>query len=302
MKLGLHLPQVGPDAKAEVLVPFAQLVERLGFDSVWVSDHVVMAREQHSRYPYSPDGKLPFPPESVFLEPLTALTFLAGATARLQLGTTVLVLPMRQPVLHAKMIATLDHLSGGRFIFGVGAGWWKEEFEVLGMPFDQRGKRLDEALALMIRLWSGEMVDFDGQFYHVDGWISRPTPQQQPHPPIWVGGENERSLRRAGRFGQAWHATPQPDAELRRRMQIVRQAAEQAGRDPETIELTMRSAVTLRHDNLEQAAEQLRHLQELGISHAVMQVHPRELKQCQEILSAFAEQYLAAFRAPGARV
>ncbi|MGI8551213.1 MAG: LLM class F420-dependent oxidoreductase [Dehalococcoidia bacterium] len=296
MKIGLHLPQVGPFSRADVLIPFAQLAERLSFSSLWVSDHVVMAREQRSRYPYSPDGKLHFPIDSDFLEPLTALTFLAGATARIQLGTTVLVLPMRQPVLHAKIIATLDHLAGARFIFGVGAGWWKEEFEVLGASFERRGKRFDEQLELMIRLWSGEVVDFKGAFYSVDGWISRPVPGQRPHPPIWVGGENERSLRRAGRYGDAWHATAQPAQQLHDRMEIVRQAARDAGRDPKVVELTMRTAVTFTEDNLEQSAQRLQEIAALGVTHAIVQVHPRAIAGAHDILSSFAEKYLPVFR------
>lgn len=295
MEIGLHLPQVGRGARADVLVPFGQAAERLGFASLWVSDHVVMARDQRSRYPYSPDGRLTFPVTADFLEPLTALTFLAGVTSRVKLGTTVLVMPMRQPVLHAKIIATLDHLSGGRFIFGVGSGWWKEEFEVLGSSFERRGKRLDEQLQLMIRLWSGEMVDFKGTFYELDGWISRPVPAQHPHPPIWVGGENERSLQRAGRYGDSWHATPQPPEQLLARMEVVREAAREAGRDPNAIELTLRSAVTLTADNLEQCTEQLRGIAAQGVSHVIIQVHPRDIQRSEEILTAFGEKHLAEF-------
>ena len=135
MEIGLHVPQVGPFAKPATIAAFATAADDAGFDGLWVFDHVVLQKEQQSQYPYSADGKLGFPPTLDFLEPLTLLTYLAGVTKRARLGTSVLVLPMRQPVLHAKIMATIDALSGGRFVLGAGVGWWKQEFEVLSVPF-----------------------------------------------------------------------------------------------------------------------------------------------------------------------
>lgn len=292
MQVGVHLPTVGPSARAEVLIPFAQLVERLGYDSLWVIDHVVMASEQRSPYPYSTDGSLPFSRLDDLLEPISVLTYVAAVTSRIKLGTAVLILPMRPPVLLAKMIATLDHLSNGRYIFGVGTGWWKEEFEVLGVPFKERGKRLDEQIALMTRLWSGEPVDFSGSFYDVPGWVCRPRTRQQPHPPIWIGGVTRPAMRRAARLGDAWHARPMPADELRAGIQFVRKLAAEAERDPARIELTLRSDVVLRNDNLASCAQRLRDAAETGVSHVTVRLDPAYVSKSEEILSAFADRYL----------
>ena len=144
MEVGIHVPQVGPLANRQTVGEFAKAADEAGFDALWVFDHVVLQKNQQSKYPYSADGSLGFPPTMDFLEPLTLLTWLAGITTRAKLGTSVLVLPMRQPVLHAKIMATIDHLSGGRMILGAGVGWWEQEFEVLGVPFEKRGARFDQ--------------------------------------------------------------------------------------------------------------------------------------------------------------
>ena len=147
MEIGIHIPQVGPPASIDNIASFAKCADDAGFDGLWVFDHVVLQKEQQSKYPYSPDGSLGFPPTMNFLEPLTLLAYLAPITKRARLGTSVLVLPMRQPVLHAKIMSTIDFLSGGRFVLGAGVGWWKQEFEALSVPFERRGKRMDECLA-----------------------------------------------------------------------------------------------------------------------------------------------------------
>jgi probable F420-dependent oxidoreductase len=153
-----------------------------------VFDHVVLQKEQQSKYPYSADGNMGFPPTMDFLEPLTLLTYLAGVTKRSRLGTSVLVLPMRQPVLHAKIMATIDFLSGGRFVLGAGVGWWEQEYEVLSVPFARRGSRMDECLQLLRTLWTDEWVDFRGEFYEATDWTCNPKPVQAGGIPIWLGG------------------------------------------------------------------------------------------------------------------
>ena len=165
MEIGLHVPQVGPFANKENVATFAKAADDAGFDGLWVFDHVVLQKEQESQYPYSADGKLGFPPTMDFLEPLTQLAFLAGITTRVRLGTSVLVLPMRQPVLHAKIMATIDFLSNGRFVLGAGVGWWKQEFEVLSVPFERRGKRMDEGLHLLTSLGTHAFVNSRGEVY-----------------------------------------------------------------------------------------------------------------------------------------
>src|SRR3990170_813658 len=154
MEIGLHLPHVGPLATREGITAFAGLAEEHGCDSLWVSDHVVVPRGLGSRYPYSREGAFPVPPDVPFHEPIATLLFVAGVTQRAKLGTTVLVVPMRNPVVTAKQLATLDVLSNGRLVLGVGAGWMQEEFEALGVPFEGRGARAREYIRLYKALWT----------------------------------------------------------------------------------------------------------------------------------------------------
>jgi alkanesulfonate monooxygenase SsuD/methylene tetrahydromethanopterin reductase-like flavin-dependent oxidoreductase (luciferase family) len=158
IRFGYHLPVWGPAATRETLITVARRVEAMGFDSVWASDHIVIPFEIRSRYPYNSTGDFPLPPTSNFLEPLTALALVAGVTERVRLGTTVLVLPHRHPLLAAKILATLDHLAPGRVILGAGVGWMREEIELLGAPYDQRGAWSDEAIQVMRACWRDERV------------------------------------------------------------------------------------------------------------------------------------------------
>src|SRR5437867_12822241 len=162
-------------------------MEALGYDSLWASDHVVIPWSIASKYPYNETGDFPLPPSATFLEPLTALALVAGATERIRLGTSVLVVPHRHPILAAKMLATLDHLAPGRVIAGAGVGWMREEIELLGAPYDQRGAWTDEAIALMRACWRDDRVDFMGRFFRVDGVACRPRPAPGAIP-IWIGG------------------------------------------------------------------------------------------------------------------
>ncbi len=296
MKVGVHIPQVGPFAKPEVIRPFALAVEAAGFDSLWVFDHVVLQKNQESQYPYSADGKMGFPPTMDFLEPLTLLTYLAGITATVQLGTSVLVAPMRQPVLHAKILATMDRLSNGRVILGAGVGWWKEEFEVLGVPFERRGKRMDEYLQLLRALWTEEWVNFTGEFYQCVDWTCNPKPVHGTIP-IWLGGESRQQLERAGRYADGWHATAKSMATLGQDFAVVQQAAEKAGRDPGSLSLSIESGATIGSGTMEQAAERLAALAKLGVSHAICGINPRENAKAGELLQEFGERHLAAIQA-----
>jgi alkanesulfonate monooxygenase SsuD/methylene tetrahydromethanopterin reductase-like flavin-dependent oxidoreductase (luciferase family) len=173
MKFGLNLINFGPGASPESLGSCAEWAERVGFDLVMISDHVAITPDVARAYP------------APFYEPFTALAWLAGRTSRIELGTTVVILPYRHPLLLARMASNLDQLSNGRLILGVGVGWAREEFEALGVPFGRRGRLSDEYLAVLETHWS--------------------KPKQQPHPPIWVGGRSAAALRRAAGFGQGWH-------------------------------------------------------------------------------------------------
>jgi probable F420-dependent oxidoreductase len=296
MEIGVHIPQVGPRANRDNVAAFARAADDAGFDGIWVFDHVVLQKEQQSKYPYSPDGSLGFPPTLDFLEPLTQLAFLAGITSRVKLGTSVLVLPMRQPVLHAKIMATIDFLSGGRFILGAGVGWWKQEFEALGVPFERRGARMDECLQLVRQLWTREYVDFKGEFYECANWACNPKPVRPDGIPIWLGGESRKQLERIGSYGDGWLATLRSVPKLKDDFAFAQEAAAKAGRDPSALVIAIEGAGVLAPDRLEQAAEGLGRLREMGVHHAIVAVHPRHMDRAAPLFEEFAAKHLAAAR------
>src|SRR5574341_308452 len=176
MRFGCHLPVFGPAATRHTLLGFARRMEALGYDSLWASDHVVLPYTITSRYPYSPTGEFPLARTANFLEPLTALALVAGATERVSLGPTVLVLPHRHPVLAAKMLATLDHLAPGRVILGAGVGWMREEIELFGVDYARRGAWSDEALRVMKVCWREERPSFRGEFVSFEPLGFAPKP------------------------------------------------------------------------------------------------------------------------------
>lgn len=192
MKFGIQLPHMGPFASGEGTVSMAQFAEAVGFDSVWVGDHVV--------YPMSFVER--FGPE-VF-EAVTTLTWVGAATERVQLGTSVLIAPYRNPLVLAKQLATLDVLSRGRTVVGVGVGYLEEEFAAVGTPFNERGDVTDEHLQVMRTLWSEERPSFSGKRFRFPELCARPRPYQQPHPPVWIGGNTMRAMRRAAELGEGW--------------------------------------------------------------------------------------------------
>ena len=297
MQVGLSLPQFGPTATREHVLRCAQAADAAGFDSLWAADHVVVPREFRSPYPYAADGinSTIYPPD-VMLEALSLLTFVAGATERIQLGTSVLVLPMRQPVLLAKVLATLDHLSGGRLTLGVGVGWCEEEFEVLDLPYDRRGRRTDEALQLLRAFWSQDWVDFEGEFYRVDGWTCRPQPVGPV--PFWFGGDTRPQMERTVRFGDGWMAAPRsPLEKTLRDWERLCEIAERAERDPESITLHAGGAGFLVPGELGRLAEELHRLAEAGVEHTTVRADAEHIDQTPELLAEFGAEHLPAIQA-----
>jgi probable F420-dependent oxidoreductase len=297
MEIGIHVPQVGPFAARDSVAAFARAADDAGYDGLWVYDHVVLQKEQQSKYPYSPDGSLGFPPTLDFLEPLTLCAWLAGITKRARIGTSVLVLPMRQPVLHAKIMATIDHLSGGRFILGAGVGWWKQEFEVLGVPWERRGKRMDECLQLVRALWTEEFVNFKGEFYECIDWACNPKPVKPEGIPIWLGGESLKQVERVGKYADGWLATPKAFPTIDKDFEVAREAAAKAGRDPSKLQIAIEGVAALSPDTFEQTAQGLGKLKERGVSHAIVGVHPRHMGNALPVLEEFAAKHLQALQA-----
>lgn len=265
MEYGIQLPHVGPFATPEAITVVSRKAEELGYHSIWVSDHIITPRKIDSPYP---GGRYPVQPEWPFLEPVSTLLYAAAVTQRVRLGTSVLVITQRQPVLLAKQLATLDVLSGGRLIFGAGAGWMKEEFQALNVPFANHGPRMAEYLEVIRRCWTEDDPSFEGRYYQLGDVGFYPKPTQKPHPPIWVGGWADGALRRVAEYGDAWHAAGTPEM-LREGYAKVKRYAKEYGRDPESI------ALTLRGDGIgggepAQTIEQLRLYKEIGVSFVML--------------------------------
>src|SRR5216683_2611561 len=236
MRYGFYLPTRGPTATRAGVLALAREGERLGLHSAMIADHIVFPVESESAYPYTVDRKHPGGGDA--LETFSILGVVAGATERLRLVSSVLVLPYRNPVLTAKMIASLDVLSGGRVTLGVGAGWLKEEFEALGSPaFEARGAVTDEWITIFKQLWSQSPASFNGRFYRYSDIRCEPFPVQKPHPPIWVGGHSRAALRRTARHGDGWHpvgavaASPLPPHEMGAHLDTLKRLTEIEGRD-----------------------------------------------------------------------
>ena len=205
MKYGFTVPGRGPLATPDMLLTIAKHGEELGFDSIQTGDHILVPKNIDSTYPYTDTGEFPGLSSGSSLEQLTLLAFLAGQTSNIRLVTSVLIVPHRNPLVAAKTLATLDVLSKGRLVVGIGVGWMKEEFEALGLPpFEERGAVTDEYLRIFKELWTNDDPSFNGKYCNFSGINFLPKPVQKPHPPILLGGETMYSLRRVVDFCDGW--------------------------------------------------------------------------------------------------
>jgi probable F420-dependent oxidoreductase len=215
-----------------------QMAEAKGVHGIWVPEHVLFFPDYASTYPYSSSGRMPGDPEGL-LDPFTALTFIAAHTQRVRLGTGICLVPQRQPVYTAKMVADLDYLSAGRVDFGVGIGWLKEEFQNLGMDFQGRGSRTEEYLLAMKALWSEGISEFKGQTVNLEPCHFNPKPVQRPHPPIIFGGESDAAMRRVARLGDGWYGYDLTPEDLGRRLNSLDAALASTGRDRSQIQVVV---------------------------------------------------------------
>ena len=245
MDIGMTLPGRGPLAEPESLGQLARRADELGFAYLAVPDHIVVPRTIDSRYPYSATGAFPGSASGSCLDQFSVLSFVAAMTRQARLVTSVTVIPHRGAVEQAKLVATIDVLSQGRMTLGVGAGWMREEFEALGVPsFDQRGRVTDEYLEVFKCLWTEDDPEFDGEFVQFRNISFLPKPVQDPHPPIWVGGESAPALRRTARYGDTWYPIgsnphfPLDTVErFSARVARLGEIASEEGRDPASISL-----------------------------------------------------------------
>ena len=291
IKVGCHLPVYGPLARREPLIAFARRAEALGYDSLWVSDHVVVPWRIASRYPYNATGDFPLPPAGDFLEPLTALALVAGVTERIALGTSVMVLPHRHPVLAAKMLATLDHLAPGRVICGAGVGWMREEIELLGVPYARRGTWSDEAIRVMRACWTEERAAFAGEFFRFDPVGCRPRPANGTIP-IWIGGHTDRAFRRVVELGDGWHAAFPKRSDMAEALTRLRGACAKAGRAPGTLTISARMGLGSKQP-ADQTLAEVRALRDLGVDHLILEPGVRDAATMTTVVERFASDIRA---------
>ncbi len=248
MELGLHLPQAGPKARAKDVLDVAIAADDLGFHSVWLFDHLFTPTDIRSHYPGTPNGRYPLQPTDPYLDAVPLLGALAAVTHRVQLGTRVLVPLLRHPVVLAKELTTIDAISGGRLLLGVGTGWMREEFDAVGVGFERRYTRLEEHIALMRNAWQHDVGSFAGEFYtHTEGGFGPPPSRTDRSIPILVGGAGPAAIESVARYGDGWAVLGRgtggdamramEPSELERALQDLRRRCEEHGRDYEQLEI-----------------------------------------------------------------
>jgi len=293
MKFGVWLPNCRHLATPDIIRGTALRAEQLGYDSVWVSDHVVVPHANRANFG-----------ETVF-DPLVTLAVVAGETSRVQLGTTVLIVPYRNAVVTAKMISSLDALSGGRVVLGIGAGWVAAESAMLGVPFAERGAMTDEYLDAMHELWTSPAPSFAGKYTQFSGLTFEPKPVQKPHPPIWVGGHSRAALRRAADVGSAWHPINRSPDELRAgQAELARLCGARGRATPPALTLRNDVRVLRPGESAPKSAhagrvlagdaaalvDQIMELVDCGVEHLVLEFLAADGRELDEQMTIFAER------------
>ncbi|MEZ5236742.1 MAG: LLM class F420-dependent oxidoreductase [Acidimicrobiales bacterium] len=239
MKLGLFGVFVTPHCSPEVVASTARLAEEHGYDSFWVGEHLAFFDEYTPAYPGSDDGRIPIAADEGMPDPLLLLTWAAATTSRIRLATGICLLPQRSAAYTAKEVATLDWLSGGRFDFGVGVGWQREEFDAAGVPWEQRGARTDEYLDALVALWTTDPSSFDGRFVRFAPCRMHPKPVSRPHPRLIIGGHAPAALRRTARIGDGWFGWYLDAAATAPLVARLHEELDAAGRRPDEVEVTV---------------------------------------------------------------
>ena len=285
MKFGVVYANTGAAAvDPEAAVALAQIAEEAGFESLWTVEHVVVPAGYASEYPYSKSGKMPGGEESPIPDPLIWLTWVAAATQRIRLATGVMILPQRNPLILAKELATLDLLSRGRVTFGVGIGWLREEFDAIGVPFEERAARTDETIEALRVLWREDEPTFNGRFTNFDKAKLYPKPAQAGGPPIVVGGHSAPAARRAGRLGDGFFPARGDLSTLGGLLDEMRAAAKDAGRNPDDIEVTTGGAIDV--DGVKRYAE-------AGVHRLVVPPFGQSAEEWRTNLGRFGDEVIA---------
>ena len=302
-QFGIGLPNLSHIDPKDTLFRLAELAEELAFDAIWVSDHVFIPYQLEPNYPYSSTGRLGLEPTDHLLDPLITLSVMAGVAPTPRLGISVLIIPYRNPIVTAKMLVTLDVLSGGRVILGAGVGWMPEEFDALGASHADRGQVTDEYLQIFQELCTAEKPTFNGQHYQISNMGFYPKPVQKPHPPIWVGGYSNAALRRAARLGDGWHPSNIDPATITQKLPLLRRLCEEAGRDPDQLTISTRVNNMAFGDSgdtvgrpaplsgtPQQIIDNIRRYEDAGVRHIVMGIRARDPDAMLQTIRRFADE------------
>jgi len=282
MKIGIAGANIAAFAERGHAVALARTAEAAGIESLWTYEHIVVPGDYRSAYPYSSSGRMP---DARFADALDWIAFLSAVTEYIAFGTGMLILPEHNPVELAKRAATIDRLSGGRLLLGVGVGWLKEEIESLGVPWEHRGPRTDEYIQVMRRLWTAEEATFTGRFVQFRRTSCFPKPLQVPGIPVIVGGHTDAAAARAGRIGDGFYPAVAPDrlAEL---LRIVRRSAQEAGRDPARIEITAGAGQ-------DRDADTVKRYQDLGVTRVMVGLPTQKPADLRRSIDALHESLIS---------
>lgn len=298
MEYGIVLPKhINPDE----LIKFTAAAEELGFHSLWAADHIVLPIEETDLYPYTDDGRFTANSQDPQLDAFTLLSFIASQTNQINLGTSVAIVPYRNPILQAKMFASLDVLTKGRVICGAGVGWWKEEFAALDAPFEKRGLATDEYLQIFKLLWTSDVTEFHGETYGFSNIAFFPKPVQKPNGiPIWIGGHTKRAVRRTVKYGDTWHPTRLRPDQIENMLPFIDQQCEEYDRKRDEITISlkrtlhftdigietnsrMRSKAAL-IDSTHTVVEDIKHCEDLGIKNLTFDFQTNKTEECIKIM------------------
>jgi probable F420-dependent oxidoreductase len=300
MKFGITIPNNWGIEDVKQVLAFGPLAEELGYDSIWVMDHLFNAGYIRQRL----DDK-------AYYHPLATLSYLSATTHRVSLGTSVMVLPYHNPVAMAKYVATLDQMSDGRVILGVGVGAMTEEFEALGISMRERGALTNENIAVMRELWTNQDPEFDSQRWHFANLKFAPKPKQKPHVPLWIGGSSPGAIKRTATMGNGWHPTGLSPDDFRTASQALRRMAADAGRGPDAVTMSLRVEVEahggpssdraqnrarLPGGDVAKMIDGIRAYQSAGVEHMVMALNTGDVARITELMQTIASQVIPQFR------
>jgi len=299
MSYGFSLVVRGNDATPENFTRIAETAEALEIDALWCSAHIILPPQTRSGYSMRPGVMFPEHWKQRYWEPFTVISYLAAKTSRLKFGTSIVVLPMHNPFEIAKQVAEVDQLTQGRFMFGLGVGWFEEEFEVLNQDFHNRGARTNEALELFQALWGPDPVTFEGQYYNVENACFGPKPVQRPGPPIWVAGNSEPALKRAARYADTWHPVRPSFSQLEQATQKLASYLDAESRHAKSIEIAIKLPLVVEDTSSDpefptrgrpaDIASAIERYRELGTQHFVFDLIPETVDCALTTMERFAQ-------------